>query len=292
MGLNSCLYECVIGHRRLRPRQYAFEHKMMMLYADLDELVAIDRGSRLLSRERANLYSFRDADYFPTGTAGDLKRRVSTWLQERGVDIGSGGRIRLLTLPRILGYIFNPISIYFCADAADTPLCAIAEVGNTFRASKLFLLPIHATQPAGTQPAGTLPAGTLPAGTLPAGARPRYRLRVPKHYYVSPFSSLDVCFDFNLLLPGEDLQVHIEDWDANGKLLDSHLRGVRVPLTDWQLLRFAVKFPALTLKVIGLIHWHALWLALRRVRFHRKADRPELQREVLNPTASLRRHVH
>jgi DUF1365 family protein len=65
-----------------------------------------------------------------------------------------------------------------------------------------------------------------------------------------------------------------------------------VPLSDWQLLRFALKFPALTLKVIGLIHWHALWLALRRVRWHRKADRPELQREVLNPTASLRSHVH
>jgi DUF1365 family protein len=81
VGLNSCLYECVIVHRRLRPRQYAFEHKMMMLYADLDELDAIDRGSRLLSRERGNLYSFRDADYFPTGTPGDLKCRVSAWLQ-------------------------------------------------------------------------------------------------------------------------------------------------------------------------------------------------------------------
>ena len=287
MGLNSCLYECVIVHRRLRPKQYAFEHQMMMLYADLDELDAIDRGSRLLSRERGNLYSFRDADYFPTGTPGDLKCRVSAWLHERGVDIGRGGRIRLLTLPRILGYIFNPISIYFCADADDVPLCAIAEVGNTFRESKLFLLPINAAP----LPAAQLP-GAQPPATYPVAARPRYRLRVPKHYYVSPFSSLDVCFDFDLLLPGQNLQVHIEDWDADGKLLDSHLRGARVPLSDWQLLRFAVKFPALTLKVIGLIHWHALWLALRRVRWHRKADRPELQREVLNPTTSLRSHVH
>lgn len=277
MGLNSCLYECVIVHRRLRPRQYAFEHKMMMLYADLDELDAIDRGTRLLSRERGNLYSFRDADYFPTGTGGDLKCRVSAWLRERGIELGDAGRIRLLTLPRILGYIFNPISIYFCSDARDLPLCAIAEVGNTFREKKLFVLPIHMAQ--------------TPATLTPA-TRPRYRLRVPKHYYVSPFTSLDVCFDFDLLQPGQNLQVHIEDWDANGKLLDSHLRGARVPLSDWQLLRFAVKFPALTLKVIGLIHWHALWLALRRVRWHRKADRPDLQREVLNPTPSLRSHGH
>jgi uncharacterized protein len=274
MALNSCLYECVIVHRRLRPKRYAFEHRMMMLYADLDELDTIDRSTRLLSRERGNLYSFRDADYFPTGAEGPLKSRVSAFLRERGIDPGAAPRIRLLTLPRILGYIFNPISIYFCSDHQDTPLCAIAEVGNTFRESKLFLLPRQAEQ----DPSG----------------RTRYRLRVPKHYYVSPFSSLDICFDFDFQLPGQTLQLHIEDWDANGKLLDSHLRGARVPLCDFQLLRFAVKFPALTLKVIALIHWHALWLAVRRVHWHRKADRPELQREVLNPAqaAEGRGHVH
>jgi uncharacterized protein len=273
MGLNSCLYECAIVHRRLRPKSYVFEHRMMMLYADLDELDLIDRSSRLLSRERRNLYSIRDADYFPTGAAGGLKSRVAAFLRERGIDVTAALRIRLLTLPRILGYIFNPISIYFCSDEHDVPLCAIAEVGNTFRESKLFLLPRQASQPQVEQP--------------------RYRLRVPKHYYVSPFSSLDVCFDFDFRLPGQTLQVHIEDWDANGKLLDSHLRGVRVPLSDFQLLRFAVKFPALTLKVITLIHWHALWLAVRRVRWHRKADRPDLQREVLNavPGARGRGHV-
>jgi uncharacterized protein len=270
--LNSCLYECVIVHRRLRPRRYAFEHRMMMLYADLDELDVIDRRTRLLSRERANLYSFRDADYFPTATAGGLKSRVSAFLRQHGIDAAAAIRIRLLTLPRILGYIFNPISIYFCSDEHDRPLCAIAEVGNTFRESKLFLVPTHAGQP--------------------PSARTRYRLRVPKHYYVSPFSNLDICFDFDLRLPGQTLQLHIEDWDANGKLLASHLRGARVPLSDYQLLRFAVKFPALTLKVIALIHWHALWLALRRVRWHRKADRPDLQRDVLNPAPASQGRSH
>jgi DUF1365 family protein len=274
MGLSSCLYECVITHRRLRPKAYAFEHRMMMLYADLDELEAIHRGTRLLSRERPNLYSFRDADYFPTGAPGGLKSRVGTFLRERGIELAGGGRVRLLTLPRILGYVFNPISIYFCSDAQDVPLCAIAEVGNTFRESKLFLLPRGTAQ--------------SPSGHA------RFKLRVPKHYYVSPFSGLDICFDFDLRLPGRTLQLHIEDWDANGKLLDSHLRGARVPLSDFQLLRFALKFPALTLKVIGLIHWHALQLALRRVRWHPKADRPELQREVLNPVPAARGrgHVH
>jgi hypothetical protein len=271
VDLNSCLYECVIVHRRLRPKPYAFEHRMMMLYADLDELDTIDCSTRLLSLERRNLYSFRDADYFPTGAQGALKSRVSAFLRERGIDLPITARIRLLTLPRVLGYIFNPISIYFCSDSQGLPLCAIAEVGNTFRETKLFLLPAQATQAADA--------------AQPDAAR--FRLRIPKLYYVSPFSSLDICFDFDFQLPGQTLQMHIEDWDAEGKLLESHLRGARVPLSDHQLLRFALKFPALTLKVITLIHWHALQLAIRRVRWHRKDDRLELQCEVLNPAAAL-----
>jgi hypothetical protein len=248
----------------------------MMLYVDLDELPSIDRRTRLLSHNRSNLYSFRDSDYFPTSSGGDLKARIGTFLRERAVQLPARSRITLLTLPRVLGYIFNPISIYFCRDEAGSPLCAIAEVGNTYRETKLFLLPTAADSAHG----------------------PRFQLRVPKEYYVSPFSSLDICFDFDCWLPDDRLQVHIEDWDQDGKLLVSHLRGRRMPLSDFQLLRFAVKFPALTLKVITLIHWHALRLALKRVPWHRKMQHPELQRDVLNPSASSvadsgnERHAH
>jgi DUF1365 family protein len=273
VSLNSCLYECVIVHRRLRPRRYAFEHRIMMMYADLDELSALDRGTRLLSIDRGNLYSFRDADYFPTGSGGNLKARVSAYLCERGIHLPAQGRVRLLTLPRILGYIFNPISIYFCSDETGAPLCAIAEVGNTFRETKLFLLPLKSDSESNSTRA------------------PRFQVRVPKQYYVSPFSNLDISFEFDCLLPQQSLQVHIEDWDAEGRLLESHLRGERVALNDLQLLRFALKFPALTLKVIALIHWHALRLAVKRVPWHRKSDSPQLQREVLNPTSTLISHT-
>jgi|HubBroStandDraft_1064217.scaffolds.fasta_scaffold14222_4 DUF1365 family protein len=276
MALNSCLYECSVVHRRLRPKRHSFEHRIMMMYADLDELPSIHRSLRLLSHNRANLYSLRDGDYFPTGAHGDLKARVVSWLRSRAISFPADGRIRLLTLPRTLGYIFNPISVYFCADASDLPVCAIAEVGNTFGERKLFLLPLR------------------PDARHPA----RFRVRVPKEYYVSPFSALDISFDFDCLLPQERLQVHIEDWDRDGKLLISHLRGKRVPLSDYQLARFALKFPALTLKVITLIHWHALRLALKRVPWRRKAEDPDLQRDVLNPLpplttdAARERHAH
>jgi DUF1365 family protein len=263
---HSCLYECVVMHRRLRPRVHAFEHRIMMLYADLDELAGIDRTTRLLSYNRANLYSFRDQDYFPSGNDGDLKTRVIAFVRSQGVAFPADGRVRLLTLPRTLGYLFNPISIYFCCAADGAPLCAIAEVGNTFRETKLYLLPRLDTT---------------------ASQRGRFRLRVPKHYYVSPFSSLDISFDFDCLQPDETVQVHIEDWDGDVQTLITHLRGRRVPLCDAQLLRFAIKFPALTLKVMTLIHWHALRLMLKRVPWHRKAERPDLQREVLNPAPDL-----
>jgi DUF1365 family protein len=265
MALNSCLYECGVVHRRLRPKRHAFEHRIMMMYADLDELPLIHRSLRLLSHNRANLYSLRDRDYFPTGASGDLKARVVAWLRTRAIHFPADGKIRLLTLPRTLGYIFNPISIYFCSNTADLPVCAIAEVGNTFGEKKLFLLPLR------------------PHGRHPA----RFQVRVPKEYYVSPFSDLDISFDFDCMLPQERLQVHIEDWDRDGKLLISHLRGRRVPLDDYHLARFALKFPALTLKVITLIHWHALRLALKRVPWHRKAEHPEVQRDVLNPLPPL-----
>jgi DUF1365 family protein len=265
MGLNSCLYECGVVHKRLRPKRHAFEHRIMMMYADLDELPRIHRELRLLSHNRANLYSFRDRDYCPSGAEGDLKARVTAFLGARGVHLPAGSKVYLLTLPRILGYVFNPISIYFCSTSADTPVCAIAEVGNTFGERKLFLLPLKQD---------------------PQRAH-RFGVRVPKQYYVSPFSELDISFDFDCLRPAQTLQVRIEDWDAQGKLLMSHLRGRRVPLTDYQLARFAVKFPALTLKVITLIHWHALRLWLKRVPWHRKAALPQLQRDVLDPSPSL-----
>jgi DUF1365 family protein len=270
-ALTSCLYECVVTHRRVRPRVHAFEHRLVMLYADLDELPAVDRALRLLSYNRANLYSFRDRDYLPSGCAGDLKARVSAYLNARGRPLPEGAHVRLLTLPRVLGYIFNPISVYFCTDARERPICAIAEVGNTYRETKLYLLPALTCGRASDQATG-------------AG---RFRLRVPKEYYVSPFSSLDISFDFDCLLPDTTVQVHVEDWDGEDLTLVSHLCGRRVPLCDTQLLRFALKFPALTLKVITLIHWHALRLLLKRVPWHRKAEHPDRQREVLNPSAAL-----
>jgi DUF1365 family protein len=255
-------------HQRLHPARYGLHHRLFMLYLDLDEIEPLARRLRLLSHNRGNLYSFHDADHL-TGAAAPgapLRARIAQYLADRGIVLGARARIRLLTLPRIAGYIFNPISVYFCFEQPEgAPVCAIAEVGNTFGEHKLYLLPGGEAAQQDTAP----------------GEGRLFTLRIPKHYYVSPFSSLTLQFDFRLRAPGAALDLRIDDYDGERRVLCSGLRGKWRALSDARLAWYALKYPLLTLKVIALIHWHALMLWLRGVPWHRKADSPHLQREVL-----------
>ncbi len=270
MALNSCLYECRVLHRRLSPKRYGLQHALFMFYLDLDELDRLSQRLRCFSRNRRNLYEFRDADHLPDcgERRASLKTRLLQYLAERGLAVPATAHVRLLTLPRIAGYVFNPISVYFCSEPDGRPICAVAEVGNTFGEHKLYLLP----QPQAGDPA-------------------LFTLRVPKHYYVSPFSSLTLQFDFRLRVPDEGLELRIDDYDGEQLVLRSALRGARRPLSDARLLRYALQFPLLTLQVIGLIHWHALRLWLKRIPWHRKGDSPQWQRGVLRPSPQLRRSL-
>jgi DUF1365 family protein len=261
MELNSRLYQCSVWHQRLLPKRYALRHGLFMCYLDLDELDVLARSLRLFSRNRWNLYSFRDSDHMPETAAAELplKGRIEAYLAARGIELGAQGRIRLLTLPRVLGYVFNPISVYFCFPSAEAPpVCAIAEVGNTFGEQKLFLLPAAS-----------------------AADAQLFTLRVPKLYYVSPFSELTLQFDFRLRAPGATLDIRVDEYDGEQRVLRSGLQGRSEPLRDARLAFFAIKFPLLTLQVIGAIHWHALRLWLLGLPWHRKADDAHLQQQVL-----------
>lgn len=275
--MNSCLYECAVMHARLSPRPHRFVYRIFMLGLDLDELEQVARVAPWLSVNGGNLFSFRERDYLPVGeaafntthqpkpvTAGSLKARVIAYLGQHGIDL-AGGRVMLITLPRIAGYGFNPVSFYFCFDAAGTPRAAIAEVTNTFREMKPFLLG----------------PDTFAAE---AGA---FHHRQPKHFYVSPFTDVDVAFDFTLSLPGERLSVQIDDYHAAERSLTSTVTGERHALTAARLAWYTVKFPLLTLRVISLIHWHALCLWLKRVPWFAKAARREDQRDLYRPHHSL-----
>jgi DUF1365 family protein len=276
--MNSCLYECDVMHARLEPRAHRFSYRIFLFALDLDEVPDLARRLRFFSLGRPNLYSFREGDYLPLHESGhnpagpEVKAKPGAGLRERvealaaahGIDL-TGGRVQLVTLPRVLGYLFNPVSFYFCFDRSGAPAAAIAEVTNTFREVKPFFLRPDAD----------------------AAARGEFRLRVPKHFYVSPFSDVDVAFDFHLRLPGDRLSVQIDDLVGSRRTLTSTLTGARRDLTSARLAWFTLKYPALTLRVIALIHWHALRLWLKRVPWFAKAARAADQRGLYRPHHSL-----
>lgn len=258
----SCLYECTVMHHRLQPKEHFFRYPIFMFYLDLDELGQLSRSIFGFSHNRSNLYSFRDSDHLHM-TAGDVKQNIVSFVSRNGISLPPDVRIRLLTFPRFLGYVFNPVSFYFCFDAADRPLCAVAEVGNTFKEMKPYFVPIV------------------------EGKAGEFYLRVPKHFYVSPFSTLDTEFEFKLRLPDGHLEIHVDDWSGGERVLLSALTGKCLPLTSGKLLWLTCKYPFITLKVIALIHWHALLLWWKKVPFHRKAADAAMQRDVLNPHTSI-----
>ncbi len=262
----SCVYECSVMHHRLEPKVHHFSYRIFMLALDLDELDALDRRLLGFSRNRWNLYTFRDRDHLtlPGLEHATVRDNLTAWLAQQDFALPADARVQLVTLPRVLGYIFNPVSFYFCFDAAGAPLCAVVEVGNTFGELKPYLL------------------------RAPVGEN-FFRLVTPKHFYVSPFSDLDLAFDFKLRVPGDRLDIHIDDRTVDGDrpILLSALTGRRVPLTSPRLWWLTLKYPLITLKVIALIHWHAAILWLRRLPFHRKGANPQLQRDVFRPHESI-----
>jgi DUF1365 family protein len=261
----SCLYECRVLHQRFSPKRHRFEYGIFMLAVDLDELDSLHQKLRLFSRNRANLYEFRDRDHLVTpSSASDLRGHLTAWLATQGVDLPPDGRVVLVTLPRVFGYLFAPVSFYFCHHADGRPIGAVAEVQNTFGELKPYFVPSE-----------------------PSQDRERFRLIVPKHFYVSPFSPLDLCFDFKLRSPGNRLEIGVNDVAGDQTVLVSTLVGQRRPLTDAELLRLTLRYPLVTLRVIALIHWQALRLWWRRLPWYRKADRPDLQRGIYRPHSSL-----
>ena len=260
--LRSCLYECSVMHHRLLPKENRFDYKMFFFCLDLDEIDNVVSSVFGFSRNRWNLYSFRDEDHFAGEKNRSVKEALISFLSEHDVAFPHNGRALLVTLPRVLGYIFNPVSFYFCFKDDGSPFAAVAEVGNTFGEIKPYLLP----------------------SPSPDGV---FRLLVPKHFYVSPFSALDLEFDFKLRIPGEQLEVHIDDREGDRVVLLSALVGKRAPLNTASLAWFTLKYPFVTLKVIISIHWQAFLLWTRRLPFHSKAANKHLQCGVLKAHTSI-----
>jgi DUF1365 family protein len=266
MNAQSAIYDCTVMHQRLSPKRHGFNYRVFYLWLDLDELPQWDRALGLLSRNRFNLFAFYDEDHLG-GQSKDLKQGVLAKMAGDGVDVSRAASVRMLAFPRVLGYIFNPVTFYFAYTVDGQVVAAMVQVTNTFHEQKLYVVK-----------------------EVAAGGG--IRLVTPKHFYVSPFSELDLSFDFQLRAPDEGLRMGVDDLDASGeKVLVSLLTGKRRELSDGHLLACSVTYPLLTLKVIFLIHWQAFRLWLKKLPVHRKAANPQLQTDVLKPHSSIPTHT-
>lgn len=309
--MRSRLYECQVMHARLLPRAHRFAYRIFMLSIDLDELDAVHRRLRLLSVNRANLFAFRERDHLPLDEPvhnpssparrdhdgpppASLKARVLARLAADGIEPGPGARVELVTLPRMFGHVFNPVSFCFVRDAAGRPVAAIAEVTNTFREMKAYVLgpgTLSSTPPTLLNPSEPNVRITNTGGGARDGFGGTFRLRTPKFFYVSPFSDVDVAFDFRLRAPGEALSIRIDDFAGADRTLVSTLAGRARPLTDGALALFVFKYPLLTLRVVALIHWHALRLLLKKLPWFPKAARAADQRDLRRPHRGIAGHA-
>lgn len=269
--LNSCIYQVTVKHQRLLPKRHAFEYGLFMFMLDLDESERINERLKLAKINRRALYQFYDEDHFDV-TPVATREKLADFLTSKGIQ-EDFGRVLLITNFRFLGYVFNPISIYFVYDKSGEALVAVAEVGNTFLERKPFLLPrIHDESTGKTS----------------------FKLFAQKHFYVSPFSQVDDYFEFLCDSPGENIEIHINtkagsaQGDESGPTtLISSLRGRREELSDANLIFCTLKYPFVTLGVIGLIHLHALLLWLKKVPFFMKEEKVLAQTDLLNPHRSL-----
>ena len=258
MTAHSSLYVGSVMHRRTRPRLHHFRYAAFWLLLDLDELPRLSATTRLLSHNRSNLFSVHDADH-GDGSSTPLRLQAERQLRNAGVDIADG-RISLLCMPRTFGYCFNPISVYFCHRADGTLAALIYQVHNTFGERHSYVIPVT-PQPGAVQQ------------------------RCRKQFHVSPFMDMGLTYDFRVTGPNERIAVGIRVSADDGPLFNAALIGKRRPLTDRTLIGVCLRMPAITLKVIGAIHWEALRLWLKGLRIRPKPAPPEHRTSVVTATS-------
>ncbi len=240
--LRSCIYVGRVMHHRLRPMRHRFVYRVFSLLLDLDEIDRLPERVRLLAVERPGILGFRARDHGPRDGRA-LKPWVLETLERHGIALRTP-RILLLCFPRLLGYVFDPISLYFCFDDDGRLRAVVHEVKNTFGEQHCYVLPV--------------PGGAGPGEVC--------RQSCAKAFYVSPFIEMTARYDFRIRVPDEQLLVTILESVGEGPLLVATHTGERRPLSDRALARCLMGHLLMTLKITAGIHLEALRLWLKGAR--------------------------
>jgi DUF1365 family protein len=271
--MRSHLYQGQVWHMRTQPR-YFFSYGAFYLSLDLREIDEVDARLKLFSRNRLNLLSFRDADYLASHN-DDIAEGAAGLLRLAGFSPDNGS-LSLITHPRVLDYAFNPVSFFLHRDVNGAVRYVIAEVHNTWGERHLYDLPA-------------------------VGQGGSYRSQADKTFYVSPFMDVEGRYDFHLSEREGRLQIRLDEYRDLSNARPEALEGPHLapaiarpealeglprltpreapaffragmdlrplPLTDANIMRMLLRYPLVTFKTIGAIHWQGLKLWLRGERF-------------------------
>lgn len=241
-SLQTAFYPGTVVHSRLRPKRHRMRYGVVSALIDLDELPTLDREVRFFGHNRFAPVSFHDADHGP-GDGTPLRAWVAGELRRAGIP-GELGAVRVLCYPRLWGYVFNPLSVFFCHKPDGTLAALIYEVSNTFSERHAYVL---AAGDVGTRGDGGI------------------RQACAKTFYVSPFMAVEGHYRFRVRPPGESVTVAIQYGDGDGTLLTAAFAGSRRPFANATVRRLALRQPLMTIKVIVGIHWEALRLWFKGV---------------------------
>ncbi len=241
MSASSSIYEGMVHHTRLRPKVHALHYRVFCLCLDVDELSPLARRLWLFSHNQFNAVSFYDADH-----GGRDGKSIAVHARDTFTAAGltqACSQIKLLCYPRIFGYGFNPISVFYGYDSAAKLAGVIYEVNNTFGHRRSYVVPIDGRD----------------------ATDGIYFHGCAKELYVSPFNGMEIDYRFRLKVPLSDVLVAVSLKDRAGALLKTHFCGMERELCDYHLARLLITIPLLTLKVMAAIHFEALRLWLKGV---------------------------
>lgn len=263
-GATSFLYVGKVVHQRVRPRRHRLSYSVFSMCLDIDHIDAVASTVRGFSRNRFNWASFHDRDH-GAGDGVPVGDHVRGVLAAAGL-ARFGERVQILCYPRILGYVFNPLSVYFCSAGDEAPGVIVYEVNNTFGERKSYVIPVA------------------------LGGGPVVRQSCVKEMYVSPFTNAEGRYTFSIRPPGEnvdDVFVGITLHDEHGAVLNARFQGRRTPLTSGGLWAALVAHPLMTLKVVGGIHLEAARLWTKGVPLVPRHVSPRYSLTVVGPGGSI-----
>jgi DUF1365 family protein len=243
--MSSALYAGTVIHQRFKPTRHRLRYTLFWMLFDLDDMPRL----RLFSRNRFNLISFYDRDHLDGSTA-DLRPQIEAAMTQAGL-VPDGGPIRLLCMPRVLGHVFNPISVFFCHRRDESLAALLYEVNNTFGQRHSYLIPVE------------------------AGAGKTIRQSCEKAFYVSPFMRMAITYQFRVVPPGDSTVVVVNGDDADGRVIAASFAGRRRALSDKALVGVLIRHGMLSVKVVVAIHWEAVKLWLKGMRIQPRPAPPE-----------------